>query len=185
MKISRGFTIIELLVVIGIITILPVIILSNFPDVKLQFALNRSVYAFAQDARKAQEMALASAEYKDSFGLLQSVAGYGIFIDTSRLGEKKYIIYGDALPKNGQYDSLDHIFKTVDISLSEEGVIIKGVRNVFGNRASINFASPNANVSITQLDRHARAIEVIFALETDPSKTKNVIINMSGLIEIK
>jgi prepilin-type N-terminal cleavage/methylation domain-containing protein len=182
---QTGFTIIELLVVIGIITILPVIILSNFPDVKLQFALNRSAYAFAQDVRKAQDMALASVEYKDSFGILQPVAGYGVYLDADRLGNKKYVIYADGMPGNNQYDALDYLFQTTDINLSEPGVIIKGVRNAFGGMTSINFASSNADVAITQLDKQARAVEVIFALENDPSKTKSVIINTSGLIEIK
>lgn len=181
----RGFTIIELLVVIAIITILPVIILSNFPEVKLQFALNRSAYAFAQDARKAQDMALSQTPYKDSFGILQPVGGYGIYLDLIRLGDKKYVMYADGLPANNQYDSADHIFQTTDIGLSESGVIIKSIKNVFGNRASINFTSPNAQVSIFGLDKESRSVEVIFTLEADATKTKSVIINTSGLIEIK
>ena len=185
MFVSRGFTIIELLVVIAIITILPVIILSNFPQVKLQFALNRAAYTFAQDVRQAQDLALSSASYKDSFGINQRVAGYGVYIDISRLGDKKYLLYADGMPGNNQYDVSDAVTRIIDISTSEQGVILKEIRNIFGTKTSIDFASSSANVAISQLDKHSAAVEIIFALESDMAKTKSVLIHTSGLIEIK
>src|ERR1700688_3703421 len=118
---SRGFTIIELLVVIAIITILPVVILSNFPQAKLQFALDRTAYAFSQEVHKAQDLSLSSAEYKDSFGIEQQVAGYGIYIDTDGLGNKKYILYADQTPSTNQYDASDYVVETVDIGATEPG----------------------------------------------------------------
>lgn len=182
---SQGFTIIELLVVIAVITVLPVIVFSNFPQVKLQFALNRTAYAFLQEARKAQDLSLSAPTYKDSFGIEQPVAGYGIYLDAPSASNKKYLLYADRTPGNHQYDPSDYIIETVDIGASEPGVIIKNVGNVFGGKTSINFSSPDAGVTISQLDKSASNVEVVFGLESDPAKTKSVSVNISGLIEIK
>ncbi len=180
-----GFTIIELLVVIAVITILPVIVFSNFPQVKLQFALNRAAYTFLQEARKAQDLSLSGVAYKDSFGIEQPVAGYGIYLNTASATNKKYILYADRFPGNHQYDPSDYIIETVDIDATEPGVMIESLGNVFGGKTSIDFSSPNANVSINQLDKNANNVEVIFGLESDASKTKSVLVHISGLIEIQ
>lgn len=170
--------------VIAIITVLPVIILSNFPQVKLQFALNRSAYALLQQVRRAQELALSSQPYQDEFGIRQPVAGYGIYVDINHLGDKKYLLYADRLPANAQYDATDYVIETVDLGLSEPGVVIKSIGNVFGKNASIDFAAPDARVQVNQLDAGTRSIQVVLALESNPSITKSVIINTSGLVEI-
>lgn len=180
-----GFTIIELLMVIAIITILPVVIVSNFPQIKLQFALSHAAQAFLQDVRQVQDMALSSLPHKDSFGISQPVGGYGIYLDTDRLGNKKYIMYADRLPANNQYDPSDYTVKIVPVDEGESAVVIKGLGNVFGNKASVHFAVGSAAVSVSQLDAGSSFVEVVFALESDSSKTKSVVINTSGLIEIK
>lgn len=185
MQTLKGFTIIELLMVIAIITILPVIVLSNFPQAKLQFALSRAAHAFAQDARLAQDMAKSSLPYKDSFGISQLVGGYGVYVDIDRLGNKKYIMYADALPANSQYDPADYMVKSVDIGLSEPGVIIKDVRNVFLQKASINFAIPGAEVSVSRPEKRHESLEIIFALEKTLQKTKSIFIHPSGLVEVQ
>ena len=181
----RGFTIIELLMVIAIITILPVIVISNFPRVKLQFALSRAAHAFSQDARLAQDMALSSLPHKDSFGISQKVGGYGIYLDTTALGNKTYLIYADRLPANNRYDASDVVVRKIDMQMAEPGVVIKGLGNVFLDKVSIHFSVGNAGVFISQLDDTSSGVEIIFALESDAAKTKSVFINTSGLIEIR
>jgi prepilin-type N-terminal cleavage/methylation domain-containing protein len=185
---SKGFTLIELLVVFTIIILLPAIVISNFPQIKNQFALSRVVYKVSQDIRMVQNMALSSVPYKDSFGKLQSVGGYGIYINTNALGNKKYVLYADnndGGSGNQQYDSLDHIVGTVDFRSSEPGVIIKEIDNAYGDGASINFSSPDANTNITNLNQGQHGINIVFALEGDLAKTRMISINTSGLIEVK
>ena len=59
MQKSKGFTLIEVLVVAGIIIVLTMILVSNFPRIKLLFALSRSTYKFGQDLRRMQEAMIA------------------------------------------------------------------------------------------------------------------------------
>ena len=180
-----GFTLVELLVVIAVVTVLPMIAISNFPAIKLQFALSRVSHKFAQDLRKTQDKSLSSIEYTDSFGTAQLVDGYGIYLDMTTLGNKKYIIYADKQPSNSQYDALDYVFETIDFGASERGVVIKEINNVFGSQVSINFNPPYSDTTITQLVQDADSVEVVFALESDANNTKTVSINKSGLVEVK
>jgi prepilin-type N-terminal cleavage/methylation domain-containing protein len=185
---KRGFTIIELLVVIAIIIVVPAIVVSNFPQIKNQFALSRAVYKASRDLKTVQTMALSSVPYKDSFGNTQSPDGYGIYINPATLGNKKYLLYVDTGSNQsgaGQYDILDHIIETVDFAVTEPGVIIKQVDNVYNDQVSVNFTSLNANVTITPLLQDRHNISIIFALESDLTKTRSILINNAGLIEIK
>ena len=164
-------------------------------------------------------MALSSVQYKDSSGNIRPIDGYGVYVDLSSLGDKKYIIYADASPGNQQYDALtDYIVETIDFSATESGVIIKQLNNVPDTKVSINFNSSNVTTSITLLSWDSlfrpilislfgsppeilkmlnisrlfevnaaipTSIDVVFALESDLTKTKIVLINISGLVEVK
>ncbi len=176
-----GFTIVELLVVVVIISVLTSIIISNFPQAKLQLSLSRVAYKFEQDARRAQGMSLSYPQYKDSSGISHQVAGYGVYVDM--LNNKKYIIYADSLPGNQSYDNLDYVAETIDFSLTEPGIIIKQINNIVGSNASVNFAPPNPTTTITTA-LCQNNMTVVFALESDLTKTKTVSINTAGLIQV-
>jgi len=93
---EKGITLVEILVVIFIIAALLTILVSDFPKIQRQFALSRATYKFAQDLRKAQDMALSGEEIKKPDGTIISVKGYGIYIDNrgNNGNNKEYKIYG-------------------------------------------------------------------------------------------
>lgn len=186
---NRGFTIMEALIVVSIVIILPAIVISNFPQIKKQFALTRVAYKFSQDLREAQNLALSSVPYEYPAGILWTINGYGVYIGISALGNKNYIIYADdnndtAYP-NRYNISFDPIVKTFDLSLSEPEVVIKEINNVSGNEVSINFSPPNPDIVITSLNSGQNKVDIVFALESDLTKTKTVSINTSGLIKVE
>ena len=183
---EKGFTIVELMVVIAIIVILPMIVISTFPQIKLKFALSRVAYKFAQDLRRAQDKALFSVQYIDQFGTPQLVDGYGVYLNLSTLGNKKYIIYADKQPGNAEYDALDYIFETIDFSLDEPGVVIKELGGTFSDWMSINFKPPDSDTNIVhQFGKFQPSMAVVFALESDLTSTKTVSINSAGLVEVQ
>ena len=182
---EKGFTIIELIVVIAIIALFLIIVISNFPSAKLQFTLSRVTYKFEQDLRRAQDMAFSQVEYKDSSGTVQEVSGYGVYVDIDILGNKKYIIYADKIPGNQQYDVLDYLVETIDFSSTELGIVIKEINNVSNNKVSVNFNSSDFKTTITQLDQNQSSAGVVFALETDLTRKRSVLANTSGLVEVK
>lgn len=183
MEKDGGFTLVEMLVAIAIMIIIPGIIVANFPQIRLQFAVSRAAHKFAQDLRQAQDMSISSIEYKDSFGVVQPVDGYGIHLDTS-VSSTQYSIYADKYPGNQQYDGQDYTIQTVDLSALEPGVYIKQLTNAFGSSVSVNFSPPNPDTAITQLNAGANSVDVVFASQSDPNQTKTVTVNTSGLIEV-
>jgi len=200
---SSGITLVEILVVVFIIGTFLMILVADFPKIQRQFALSRATYKFAQDLRRAQDMALSGVEIKKS-GAAETIInakGYGIYIDLIS-NEKEYIIYADIdnsktynapdAPEKIYCDNfdpvvdagMDCIVETIDLSKDAHGVIIKEINNTNNfNYISINFNPPNPTVSISGLEGGNRAW-IVFALESDPiNSTRNVFVWKSGLIE--
>jgi len=184
-KFLAGFTIIELMVVITIITIFTSIVISNFYKIRFKFSISRVSYQLGQDLSKAQNMALSAMIYKDLSGIEQAVDGYGVYVDLEILGNKKYVIYADRAPGNEQYDSSDYIVDTIDFSAKEPGIIIQGMQNIIGQRVSINFNSSNLNTNIVDLEGGQNYMDIILAIESDVTNNRRVSVNTKGLVEVK
>src|SRR3989344_8981839 len=76
---NKAFTIIEMVVVIGIILMITGLILPNYKSNDKQLALERSIHKTAQDLRRVQGMAISAKEYDCGS---QKLKGYGIgFLD--------------------------------------------------------------------------------------------------------
>ncbi len=182
---SSGITLIEILVVIFIIVLFSSILVNDFPKIRRQFALTRVAYKMAQDLRRAQDMGLSGQQLKDAGGNVISIKSYGIYINFSSLGNKKYIIYAD-IDNNQQYASdTDSIIETIDFSQTDPGIVIKTITNPEDvQQIDINFKPPNPTIKITNLSSGVRA-QIIFALESNLSTMKTTSVNTSGLIETK
>ncbi len=103
-KSLTGFTLIELMVVLGIILILTTVVLINYRTGNQQLALARSAHKLAQDIRRAQEMTMSSREegscpsgFEGSYGIRFSrlAAQYP--------GPKSYVLFADC-DNNREYD---------------------------------------------------------------------------------
>ena len=179
---KKGITLIEILVVVFIIALFTGILITDFPKIRRQFALTRVVYKMSQDLRRAQDMGFSVQRVQDV-----DVKGYGVYInlDSPDLGGKKYIIYADIDDNQRYVAGTDFIVETVDFSQAESGVVISTIKNPTDIRqVDINFKPPNPAITITSLSFGNRA-QIIFALESDPLKTRMVLVNTSGLIEVK
>lgn len=88
---KRGFTIIEMLVVIAIIVIISGFLVINFRKGQEGGRLQRSAQQIAQSIRKVQSMALSSTEFggsvpQEGYGIrfrTQDLTSYLLFADTS------------------------------------------------------------------------------------------------------
>ncbi|MSU54432.1 MAG: type II secretion system protein [Candidatus Staskawiczbacteria bacterium] len=178
---SKGYTILELLVVVAIISVLSIITVSNFPQAKLQFSLSRVANQFEQDVRRAQQLSLSSAEFIDSNNVAHPVKGYGIYINT--LNNTEYIIYADNfddLQNNQRYDAgRDYIVETIDFTETEPGIVIKHATS-----AGAHFNPPNP-ITTFQPSLESVRFDIVFAYENDVVKNKTVSIYATGLVEIQ
>ena len=186
---KNGFSLIEILAVVAIIIVFSSVVTANFSEARGQLALKRAAHQMIQDIRRAQEMAMSSAEFKESENCsppLPVAKGYGIFINLESGPDpgdnKNYILYAD---KNGDenYSSADCIIKT--ISIEEKGIVIKEIQNTSGQNVTINFKPPNPNTSIKWLNEIKNEVEIVLALEANQLKTKTVVVNRAGMLQTR
>lgn len=194
---NKGFTLLEITVVIVIIIFLSTIFVINYRGGEKQFALKRSAHKLAQDLRGAQEMALAGQEFK---GIFQG--GYGIHFtvtpETEKTGE--YTLFVDCKDLSGSdnkvFDSVnttcdDCTGNCVDNILSEEVEIISLEEGIYiselspslsGDPLSILFFPPDPTVTING-DPIINSASI--TLTFDGQSTKTVSVNKAGLIEVE
>jgi len=180
---------IEIIVAIAIIILFSMILVSDYPKIRRQFALSRSVYRLAQDLRKAQDLGLSGVKIAG----IEEAKGYGIFISSEADKNRQYMIYADNCPLlllDNKYTIIagvcaDSIIEIVDISKAEREVYIKEITNIDGDYTSINFNPPNPNIAIDNISSGEDSIEIVLALDFDENVTRAVYVNVSGLIEVK
>jgi len=168
---SKSFTLVEILVVAGIIIVMSAIIFPNYRGIDSQFALERSAYKLAQDVRRAAEMAMSTEEFDGEI----PKGGYGIYLELS--WENSYKIYAD---KNGneEFDEKkDGEIETINL---EKGVYIK---DISPSSLSINFRPPVPTVKINGKDFTSATITI--SLKSDPTRIKIIKVNSAGLIDLE
>ena len=188
-KNSKGFTLIEILVVTTIIAILTTATLLNYRNISQQFALQRATNKLFQDLRRMQEMAMASEECKKCSPVAVPKYGYGIRLETSSVGdETKYIIFAHNDPEEDNYfynPTHDTIIETI---LLEKGVIVYEINHGANPHVSVNIRPPLPATGLVCLycgKLFTEEIEITLALEKDTSKTKEIYVNTAGLIYVK
>jgi len=144
---NKGFTLVELLVVISIISLLSLLLLTNYRAGDAQLKLQRSSYKLAQDIRRAEEMAISA---KDFQGIIPG--GYGIYFNLNQ--PSQYILFAD-LNSNKQYN----VAEAVEILKFENTVSLQTLVPISANNSltvifsppdpTINFSPDAASASIT------------------------------------
>lgn len=182
---NKGFSLIEILIVIIIMAILSVVIFANYRSGQQQFVLQRATYKLAQDIRRVQVMAGlvedACKKFDNDFHADYEY-GYGIFLEMTPEPEtKKYELIADC-NGDGKQSSGDEIIETIDF---EEGIKVKELKidGLNKNKISVVFSPPDPSVFIKN-GGAGNLAEIVISLEEDLTKTKTIIVNKAGLIDI-
>ncbi|KPJ57142.1 hypothetical protein AMJ49_02480 [Parcubacteria bacterium DG_74_2] len=183
-KSGAGFTLVEILVVIFIISLLGVITFANYREGGKSIALQRAAYKLAQDIRRVQEKATAAEECPIALcGGPPPVipARYAITFDIAY--PSSYFLFAD-LNDNGKYETTgDNPDRKIDVINLEEEVRINQVfcGSVSKTDIWISFKSPDPRIEIRHPGECPKngKIELI-----TNSQTKTVEVNTAGLIEI-
>lgn len=186
---KKGFTLVELLVVMGIILLLSAIILPNYLQRERLLALQRSAAKLAQDLRRAQELAMSAKEFHYSI----PEGGYGIYFKISEPGY--YILFADCngdllydgetpvCPDCSEAPCLEGVFaeKVGDNLEFERGTLIQDLFPIdpLDSSLTIIFTPPDPTITIKP-DTSSASISL-----SNNSQTKTIIINKAGLIQIE
>jgi prepilin-type N-terminal cleavage/methylation domain-containing protein len=105
---TRGFTLVELMVVVGIFAFISMLTLANYSQFNTQIVLENTAHEVALEVRQAQSFGLGVREALSTTG---TYPGYGIYIPASNStkvylyadvdGDKKYE-GGDCVPGTGE-----------------------------------------------------------------------------------
>jgi prepilin-type N-terminal cleavage/methylation domain-containing protein len=184
---QRGFTLLELTVVIAIIILLSGLVLTNYQVGEREYALLRSAYKLAQDLRTAEKMAMASETLPASFGGGFPKGGYGIFFQNNLNfyilfadcdGDKEYDASGAALSCADATPGTPYPEKIKEIFLEEK---IKISSLYPGSPLNITFFPPDPTIKIKYGSSYYDSAVITITYD---GKTKTVKVNTVGLIEI-
>jgi len=190
---TKGFTLLELTVVIAIIILLSGIVLTNYRVGEREYALLRSAHKLAQDLRTVEKMATASETLpsaifpsdKDNGGFPKG--GYGIFFQNN---SNSYILFADC-DGDKEYDETGAALSCAEAT--SDTPYPEGIKELFleekikisnlypSSPFSITFFPPDPVIEIKSGELLYNSATITITYD---GETKTVKINTVGLIEI-
>jgi len=169
-KNSAGFTLIEMLVVIFIISLLSILILANYQGGKKEYALLQANQKLISDLRKVQNMAINGTETEGYCSTAVTCYGYGIYLNSG----SSYIIFADR-DGDHRYNAIEG-FETVNLP---SPIIIQSTTP---SPVSIFFKAPSPITYINGVSVAGVSAKVILRIQNS-GLIKTIKVNTAGLIE--
>jgi len=175
---NRGFTLVELFVVMGVVVLMTVLVLPNWRSGERSLALDRTVHKAGQDVRKTQELSLRAEPHTCLPEETESMFAYGIFFDSS--DPDSYLIFAECDKDSIGYDpAVDDIIEEI---MLENDIVIKSVSP--SPTASIVFVPPTPKVWIKpEPGDPAQGAKIIFE-RIDKVKQRQLNISSKGIVDV-
>ncbi len=184
-KKQTGFSLIELMISIGIVTLVTGIVLVRYSSFNNTVLLQAQAYELALDIREAQVLGVSVGGKTGAFR-----KAFGIYINLDK--PNTYILFQDAPSSgtDGLYDpgeevgdiyTVDPRFRILDICVG-----VGGTESCSNHSASITFKRPDFDARIiTDTATNPDYIKIILASDKDTTVQKNVIVYQSGQITVQ
>lgn len=115
MKNQNGFSLVELLVVIGIVVIVALATISGYPNFKKKLSLQRASQEVVLGIRQAQIYGLGVKEFGGVY------PGYGVHFDISSGPANSFVLFAD-LDGDSEYDNPGEIVETFRLNKGEGSI---------------------------------------------------------------
>ncbi len=172
-KKKAGFTLIELVVIIGIILVLIIAVLANYRRYQGLTELNSEAEKVASDIKLVQTYAMSGKEIK---GEVPEI--FGFYLEYQGDYPREYLLFVDK-NKNGRYDQRSDY--TIITNHLNEHVYFANANH--GNPLHITFETGTDEVSIMQGTSRSQVF-ISLALRDKPEQIKLISINTNGLVEV-
>jgi len=171
---KNGFTFVELMIVIAVISILVLISAPSLKELNKKMALHTSATELVQNLRRVQEMAMSAQEFNGSI----PSGGYGIWLEADSFPKTSYSLFADS-NDNKKYDDTELIESVV----LEEGIEIADVTSSpSGSLMHVIFKAPDPEVIFTKADGAEFSTWMILILLSYGGETIFIEVNRAGLI---
>lgn len=184
---QAGFTVIELLVVIGIFALISGITLFNFSAFSGQTTLNNLTYEIALAVREAQVYGIAVRETSPGSEIFPS---YGTYFDIDQ--DTEFILFADTAPtgaSDGIYTAEDDLLESFSIRKGNRiselcGFVSPSDPCTAVNELHITFTRPDPEASILDGEGNPYSYARISVTSLD-DKTRDVSVWSNGQIAVK
>lgn len=179
-KYIQGFTLIELMVALFIMSIATVLLLANYPDSTLRINLLNSTHTLALQLREAQ---IRGSAVDSASGV---AGGYGVFISLATPSQSAMFgdsIEGVTLKNNAGFPIGDGVYNTaVSPTDTIKGTFVLKERFSFGKLcvASTTYSDPNKYFCNTSYVSPIQSLTIAFIR---PSQTAHIYINGTTTVD--
>jgi type II secretory pathway pseudopilin PulG len=171
---SKCFTLVEVLVVLGVVSLLTLLVLPQYRKGEGSLALQRAAHQLVQDIRRTQEMATSATEINGV------PPRYGINFDLS--SPNSYFLFAD-INDNGTYQPSDEVIETISleskVSLHQ---LLLGDPPSSKTNASITFSPPDPT---TEIRDPGGPFSVVLIQLIGEDQIKSIRVNEAGLIYVE
>lgn len=189
-QISRqmGFTMVEIVVMLGILTLISIILLTGFPNFNENAVLARMQHEMALSIRRIQNIALsvANVEVTRPDGTKAHVTGLrtGLYVTAS--ANTQYLSFVDS-NSDGKYRAADDA-RIGDVTMLQRGIKVKRLLDENGisiGEATLLFEAPDA--ALTIVDANGASIGSLLTIEFESPNlglTRSVSVRTSGQVSL-
>lgn len=168
---KSGYTVLELVVVLGMVAILFAIVLVNYRSGSNQLALQRAAYKILGDVRRTQSMAGVDSGCGSY--------NYGLNFDN---GATEYKLFADCNNNKAYTSGGSELKETIKM---EKGVKVCEITgSAVSGKVDLVFVPPDPFVLIDG-NRDGGPLSVKICLESDSSKSKTITITKAGTVSIQ
>ena len=182
-----GFTTIEIVVVMAIMTAVSGMVMFNFGGLNEGASLNRSARDLALNIRKAQNFSLTVRQLLVGSPVPTSTLPPAVGLELT-VGQAYYLLYADLGTPIGDYKYnglAEKIDPNLDLDKNTRIVSLTTPTNSYA-KANIIFTAPEASVVLTDLTGSSIGNFLTITLQTpNTGQTRTVTIRTSGQISIK
>src|SRR3989338_4894770 len=171
LEIEQGFTLVELLVVSGIVALLTALVIPGWRTGEGSLAVQRTAAKISQDIRRTIELSLHAKAYPCT------ITGYGLYVTSN---STSYTIFADC-NNNQRYDSaIDGFVETVNI---EGPVNISSATNgAFG----MVIVPPDPAIYLKDgSGTTLTTAQIVIVAKNNSSLTRTITINQKGVVSIQ
>lgn len=176
----RGFTLIEMVVVVGVISIVSGVILANNGRFGGQVLLQNLAYDIALSIRQAQVYGIAvqrfNNEYASAYGMHFSISSPDI-----------YLLFADVAVVNGVYDDTSERVQATTIAsrYAITALRINGCNGTVVSNLDIVFKRPDPDAYISAPPLSGLQESACITVSSPRGDTKNIIVEVNGQIAVQ